>query len=87
MAVELTLDARLMEPPEPFDKALEILQKLQPGEYLCMLHRRIPYPLFEFCNALSLEHSVKEMPAGDFEILIYQGCDRETLYAEGILCA
>jgi len=86
MAEEFTLDAREMAPPEPFDKAVEILQHLKPGEYLRMLHRRVPYPLFEFCSALSLDYSFRETPASDFEIIIYFACDRETLRGEGLLC-
>lgn len=86
MTIEFTLDAREMAPPEPFDKAMEILQQLQPGEYLRMLHRRVPHPLFQFCSALSLDHSVREVSAADFEIVIYFADDLKMLRKEGVLC-
>ncbi|MBE9538873.1 MAG: DUF2249 domain-containing protein [Proteobacteria bacterium] len=85
MADEFILDAREMAPPEPFDKAIEILQHMQPGQYLRMLHRRVPYPLFDFCSALSLDYSFRETPAADFEIIIHFACDLETLRREGLL--
>jgi hypothetical protein len=86
MTVEFTLDAREMAPPEPFDKATAILRKLERGQYLRMLHRRVPYPLFDFCRALSLDYSVKETPAADFEIIVYHVDDATELWSQGILC-
>ena len=84
MLVETMLDAREMAPPEPFDKATEILRQMQPGHYLRMLHRRVPYPLFEFCRALSLAYSVDE--DGDAcEIIIYFSADEQTLRQGGVL--
>ena len=84
MLVEFTLDAREMAPPEPFDEATAILRQLQPGHYLRMLHRRVPYPLFEFCRALSLAYSVNE--DGDAcEIIIYFPADEQALRQGGVL--
>jgi hypothetical protein len=85
MLVETTLDARDMAPPEPFDKATAILRQLQPGQYLRMLHRRVPYPLFEICRAMSLAYAVKEDTAAACEILIYFPADEQTLRQEGVL--
>ena len=85
MLVETTLDARDLAPPEPFDKATAILRQLQPGQYLRMLHRRVPYPLFEFCQALSLAYTVTEDAAGACEVIIYFSADEQALRQEGIL--
>ncbi len=74
-----------MEPPEPFDTATEILTKIQPGEYLEMLHRRVPYPLFDICTKLSLNHAVEEKGATNYRIIIYFDDDVMTLKAEGVL--
>ena len=86
MAVEFTLDAREMAPPEPFDKATALLRGLQQGQYLRMLHRRVPYPLFDFCRALSLDYSVMESAAGDFVIIVYHNDDAGELREAGIIC-
>ena len=85
MFVEIVLDASAMEPPEPFDRATEILRKLEPGQYLRMLHRRVPYPLFEFCQALSLNHSVIEKGATAYTIIICFPADEPALRQEGVL--
>ena len=85
MPVETTLDAREMAPPEPFDKATAILRQLQPGQYLRMLHRRVPYPLFEFCRAMSLAYTVNEDADAACEIIIYFTADEQALRQGGIL--
>ena len=74
MPVETTLDARDLAPPEPFDRATEILRQLRPGHYLRMLHRRVPYPLFEFCRAMSLAYTLNE-DAEACEVIIYFSAD------------
>ena len=85
MLVETTLDARDMAPPEPFDRATAILRQLQPGQYLRMLHRRVPYPLFEFCRAMSLDYSVNEDDTVACEVIIYFPADEQALLQEGVL--
>jgi hypothetical protein len=52
----ILLDATAMEPPEPLQKATLILQQLQPGQYLRMLHRQLPYPLFASCQQLDISY-------------------------------
>ena len=52
----ILLDATAMEPPEPLQKATLILQQLQPGQYLRMLHRQLPYPLFASCQKLDVSY-------------------------------
>lgn len=51
---EILLDATAMEPPEPMQRAILILQQLKHGQHLRMLHRRLPYPLFENCEQLAI---------------------------------
>jgi hypothetical protein len=85
MLVEVTLDASEMEPPEPFDRATEILRQLESGQYLRMLHRRVPYPLFEFCQAMSLAHAVIEGSGTAYEIIIFHPLDEPALRQGGIL--
>jgi len=85
MLVEVTLDASEMEPPKPFERATEILRQLEPGQYLRMLHRRLPYPLFEFCQAMSLTHSVIKGSATPYQISVYFPADEQALRQEGVL--
>ena len=53
---EILLDASELEPPEPLQRAIEILKQLAPGQYLRMLHRRLPNPLFDACDQLGIEY-------------------------------
>ena len=46
MADELLLDVSDLEPPEPLELTLEAADKLKPGQYLRMLHRRTPCILY-----------------------------------------
>ena len=85
MLDKLTLDAREMEPPEPFEEATAILHHLKPGQYLRILHRRVPYPLFEFCRKMLLLHQVEETATASYEIIIYFPEDADSLHSEGVL--
>ncbi len=85
MLVEHQLDAREMMHPEPFEKSTAILQALRSGEYLRMLHRRIPYPLIDYCKALNLNFLVDAISQNSYEIIIYFPTDIEDLNQESIL--
>ncbi len=45
-SVEQLLDVRELEPCEPLERALEECDRLGPGQYLRMLHRREPFLLY-----------------------------------------
>ncbi len=66
------LDARMMEPPEPMQRALEQIELLQPGDRLRMLHHREPYPLYTILDKRSLHHHTTALPDGSYEILIWR---------------
>jgi hypothetical protein len=85
MLQEITLDATELEPPEPFDRARGILHDMLAGEFLRMLHRRVPYPLFDFCAGLSLKHHVIQRSATSYEILVYFPDDEQALREDGLL--
>lgn len=40
------IDARGLEPPQPFELAMESLADLAPGQSLSVLLDRVPFPLF-----------------------------------------
>ena len=85
MAVGIQLDAREMEPPEPFERATAILHRMEAGQYLRMLHRRIPYPLLDHARAMSLESAVKAHEAASYEVIIYFTADECGLREGGVL--
>lgn len=51
------LDVRDLEPPEPFERCMEALPALQPGELLCFVHRREPFPLYAALDRLGFAHA------------------------------
>ena len=79
MLDEKFLDASEMEPPVPFEQALALLEELQPGEYLRMAHRMIPYPLFEYCNERQLEYRVQPGETARYDILIWYKQDTDRI--------
>ncbi len=82
---ELLLDASELEPPEPFQKATALLRSMPEGVYLRMLHRRIPYPLFDHCKNLDLKYKTLDGKRTAYEIIIYYDNDETQLKDEGIL--
>lgn len=77
MADEKFLDASDMEPPRPWEAAVELLAQLQPGEYLRMAHRMIPYPLFDYCRDHALAYRVLPGTRARYDILIWRADDRD----------
>lgn len=77
-ATEILLDATTLEPPEPLKRALQILQHLQPGQYLRMLHRRLPYPLFDACKQIGIEHRHLADERSTWIILFWRSDDSAT---------
>jgi TusA-related sulfurtransferase len=68
----LIVDGREMQPPEPLEKTLEALDKLQPNEELLLLVYCHPVPLFNILrnNGYVWQEDVRE--DGTHEIRIRQ---------------
>jgi hypothetical protein len=75
---EILLDASALEPPEPLQRALQILHELSPGQHLRMLHRRLPYPLFDSCQQLGIDHRHFGGPQSTWTILFWRSDDPAT---------
>lgn len=80
-----TLDARTLEPPEPFVKACAILQEMKQGEFLHMFHRRMPYPLFDYCKTHQLSYQIVRDDDSGCELIVYFESDADSLMSEGML--
>lgn len=64
------VDARYMEPPEPFVRTLEMLDTLQAGEKMLLLLFREPHPLYKVLRQNGHAFESELLPDGTFEILI-----------------
>ena len=64
------VDARFMEPPEPFVRTMEMLDTLKPGEQMLLLLFREPHPLYKVLRQNGYTYESELRPDGTFEILI-----------------
>lgn len=64
------VDARFMEPPEPFVATMEMLDRLQPGEQMLLLLYREPHPLYRVLKQNGHAYETELTADGTFEILI-----------------
>ena len=65
------VDARYMEPPEPFTKTMEMLDTLKEGEKMLLLLFREPHPLYRVLKQNGHAYEVELVADGTFEILIW----------------
>lgn len=66
------VDARYMEPPEPFVRTMEILDTLKPGEKMLLLLFREPHPLYKVLRQNGYTYEAELVSDGTFEILIWR---------------
>ena len=66
------VDARYMEPPEPFVQTMEMLDTLNPGETMLLLLFREPHPLYKVLRQNGHTYETELVADGTFEILIWR---------------
>ncbi len=66
------LDARFLEPPEPFVQTMAMLEKLPAGERMILLLYREPHPLYRVLKQNGYRHESVLQPDGTFEITIWR---------------
>lgn len=69
---ERLLDVRELEPPEPLERVLELLDTLAPDERIRMLHRRDPNLLYPILHREGFTWRTETTPEGEFVILIWR---------------
>lgn len=66
------VDARYLEPPEPFVRTMEMLDTLKPGEPMLLLLFREPHPLYKALRQNGYTHETELLADGTYEILIWR---------------
>ena len=66
-----TIDARDMEPPEPFVATMDALAEMGPTEKLLLILTREPHPLYRVLQQQGYAYQVEVTLQGTFEILIW----------------
>lgn len=68
----ITIDARKLQPPEPFERVVDALQALRPGDEILLLLEREPQPLFRFLSKNNYQYRSVMNKDGEFEIRIWE---------------
>lgn len=68
----LVVDARQMEPPEPFVLTMDGLDTLKAGEKLLLLLYREPHPLYRVLLNNGYTYAAETQADGTVEILIWK---------------
>lgn len=66
----ILIDGRDLEPPEPFERVMEALSGLAPGEQIMLILNREPFPLYRALQLNGFQHRTTAFPDGRFEIVI-----------------
>lgn len=69
--MERVLDVSTLEPPEPLERILDALADLPDGDWLNVLHRREPHPLYGMLRDMDYHWRTTARVPNRFEILIW----------------
>ncbi|MCP4075053.1 MAG: DUF2249 domain-containing protein [Gammaproteobacteria bacterium] len=70
-------DFTLLEPPEPMEKALDVIETLQSGDYLSMLFPLQPVPLFALLKQYGIDYFSRPGYGDAWEVLVWRDGDRK----------
>ena len=64
------IDARGLQHPEPFERVVDALAELAPGDQLKLIIHLEPRPLYRFLERNRYAYQAESFPDGRFEIVI-----------------
>ena len=68
---EQVIDVSTLEPPEPMERIIDTLADMAPGDWLRVLHRRDPTPLYRILRDMGYRWETRHLGPARFEILIW----------------
>ena len=68
----IVIDAREMEPPEPFERVMEALCELAPSDDVLLVLNREPFPLYRVLERNGYAWQATPFDDGRFEIRIWE---------------
>ncbi len=77
MCKEIVLDVHEMQSPEPMEVVMDMLEKLNQGEYIKMLHRMQPFPLYDILLENGFRYKVTNGEFG-FDIYVWFAKDKKS---------
>lgn len=78
MPKEFFLDVSELEAPEPFERIIAIVRELTLGQYIKVLHRKEPFPLYDVLTENGFEYCVVQLNQPQFCIFIWLASDQGT---------
>ncbi len=69
--VGIVVDARGMQPPEPFERTMDALEEIEPGKKVLLVLRREPFPLYRALELNGYAWRSSGLDDGTFEILMW----------------
>jgi uncharacterized protein (DUF2249 family) len=73
----ITIDARQLEPPEPFERVIDALGKLAPGDQVLLILDREPRPLYRFLSSNNYGYQATWTEDGACEVRIWETAGSE----------
>lgn len=73
------IEARDLEPPEPFERTMEAVSTLEPGGQVMLILNREPFPLYRVLQLNGYQYRTTAFPDGHFEIVITQAQGRGSI--------
>jgi uncharacterized protein (DUF2249 family) len=70
--MSIVIDARDLEPPEPFERVMEALCDMQPGDDVVLVLTREPFPLYRVLERNGYAWQATGFDDGRFEIRIWE---------------
>ncbi len=67
----IVIDARDLEPPEPFERVMEALCDMKPGDDVVLILTREPFPLYRVLERNGYAWTATGFDDGRFEIRIW----------------
>jgi len=71
----ITLNTCEMQPPQPMELVLQAIDELQTGQYIKMIHRMEPQPLYNILLDNGYRYKV-DTSSGLFNIYIWKAVDK-----------
>jgi uncharacterized protein (DUF2249 family) len=66
------VDARGLQPPEPFERVVDALSELTLGDQLKLIINQEPRPLYRFLERNRYAYAAESFADGRFEIIIWE---------------
>ncbi|HEY9052687.1 MAG TPA: DUF2249 domain-containing protein [Gammaproteobacteria bacterium] len=76
MSNEIVVDVHELQPPEPMELALNALDKLGDGDYIKMIHRMQPMPLYRILDENGFRYKAITGTTSAFDIYIWRASDK-----------